>query len=129
MEILSKVAFMMRKSPGRETTITTSAFDRLLSNELRPRSAVIDMRTQLRKLGLLESDGQRGLRFFQETLQEYLCADYLVQQGIFPKEFGGENGLSYDGVALNNVIVSFYVELTFISRLLARQYRDIDVWV
>ncbi len=66
--------------------------------------------------GLIDQMNGRS-RFFQETIQEYLCAHYLVEQRILPADFSSEaDSVYYDGMEINDVIGSFYLELSGFGR-------------
>jgi hypothetical protein len=116
IELLSKIAFMMRKTRGNRTLILNSKLSLLIAKN----SKSVDKKTLMiifYKYGLIEKIGKYS-KFFQETLQEYLCAYYLVTNGILPCELNSDKEcLSYDGMILNDEIRSFYIEIGGFDRL------------
>jgi predicted NACHT family NTPase len=116
INLLAKIAFTMRQSQRERTSMPNSKLVKLLALEVGPDDAE-HLKRKLYRHGMIETNG-RTSRFFQETLQEYLCAQYLVNKGILPCHFAqGQNGFSYDGVRIDGVIKSFYAEIGGFGRL------------
>lgn len=130
--LLSKIAFTMRKSPERRTLMTNSALSRLITKEIKERKISLDprsLKTKLERHGLIEKFSRDKTRFFQETLQEYLCAYFLVSRSILPCDIEDSHGrLTYDGMELNDMIRSFYIELGGFDRMVSENYRDKKIW-
>ncbi len=127
IKLLSKIAFTMRKTRGNRTLILNSMLSRLTAEEVRSQDAR-SVKTMLYKHGLIEKVGKYS-RFFQETLQEYLCAYFLVSNGILPCNLNYNEGcLSYDGIELNDMIRSFYIEIGGFDRLILENYSDEKIW-
>ena len=110
MELLSRIAFAMRGPSSPRKTISNSVLTQLLKKECGIRDAEV-VRRMLYAHGLIEKRGRRS-GFFQDTLQEYLCAKWLILKGVFPSMLDTSQGrLYYQGVELNDMIRSFYIEL------------------
>ena len=116
---LSTIAWRMRKSGIDRVSALQSDLTRWLSEELGTLGAEA-FEPRLYEQGLIEQAGER-CRFFQETLQEYLCAHHLVRERILPCAFEstGET-LQYEGVEISELIRGFYVDLACLSRVCER---------
>jgi predicted NACHT family NTPase len=113
---LGAIAWRMRKSALDRTSILATQLSEWLREELGPtRSAALERR--LYEQGLIEQVGDRS-RFFQETLQEFLCAHHLVEKCVLPRQFEENNGgIRYEGVEINEMIKDFYVDLSCLYRV------------
>ena len=81
-----------------------------------PGSERKELETTLYEYGLLRKKGSQ-VEFVQETLQEYLCAQYLVANRVLPCDMCGKSGkLSYKGMDVEGMVRSFYLELSGFNR-------------
>lgn len=118
LELLSKIAFAIRKEGvSSRTSIKTERLRQVLQDEVGT-DHVASVEADLDQYGLIEKTEDGSARFFQETLQEYLCAYHLVSRGVLPGRFAvGPGGLSYEGVEIDEMVKEFYIELAGIERL------------
>lgn len=119
-DLLSTIAFEMRRSKTGGTCMRDSILRRLITREINTRYQGSDRRaveTTLYKYGLVERKGGY-LQFWQETLQEYLCARYLVTNRILPCHMECRSGRwSYKGLSVEDMVRSFYLELSGFQNL------------
>jgi len=114
IDLIADIAFEARRSIKDRTLISNRKLNEMIKLKTEDVGGTADM---LYQYGLLEKIGGQS-RFFQETLQEYLCALYLVKKGVLPCGMEvRDQRLYYDGVELNDVIKSFYAELGAFDRL------------
>jgi hypothetical protein len=115
---LQELAVEMRRSSGDRTRLTTDQVRQCL-RRCSPGARDRDIEEQfgdLRRLGLIEeTDG--SVRFFQETYQEYLCAEWLNRQRILPRDFERlPDGRWLRDAHISDVSYSFYCELAGIAQ-------------
>ncbi len=115
VSLLARLAFRMRTGRDDRAGMDDADFSQWLREAVGPAEAK-SMEALLCSSGLIDQMNGRS-RFFQETIQEYLCAHYLVEQRILPADFSSEaDSVYYDGMEINDVIGSFYLELSGFGR-------------
>jgi hypothetical protein len=108
---LKELAIDMRRSPVDRTWLAGDKTREVLRRCLRrvDDKGIKVQLDHLYHLGLIEQVNG-GVRFFQETFQEFLCAQWLVDCGALPRRFeqGTDGSTWFEGIQINDVIRSFY---------------------
>lgn len=125
--LLSEIAVAMRSRGLVRTSIGNSELTRLIKKTYDAKQADF-IKQRLYKQALLEKQGRHTV-FFQEMIQEYLCARWLVESGALPCSFRELDGRQfYEDLELTDEIRSFYIELGEFESLVAQKYRARHIW-